>query len=112
LSTTLLHKRKSVAAGSTALKTAKKLIRQHKKLQRQNNTTAQAAASQIVAKVAGILGLYVAFDFEWDNETHVLLAASFVDSNGKKQVFFNTGSELELIKKIISVLLNYKVSMG
>lgn len=123
MSQTLLHKRtsnnnknktKAAAAGRSALKTAKTLIRQHKKLQGQNNNTAAQAdaAHQVVAKVAGILGLYVAFDLEWDSETHVLLAASFVDNTGKRQVFLNTGSELELIKKIIGVLLHYKISMG
>ena len=112
MSQKLLQKRKTsavAAASKAALKTAKKLVREHKKHQRQNNTQ---ASSQVVAKVASILGLYVAFDFEWDDKTHVLLAASFVDSNGKKQVILNTGSELKLIQKIISVLLQYKVSIG
>jgi hypothetical protein len=57
-----------------------------------------------IAKVCRILGLYIALDLEWDNLTHVLLAASFVDSLGRKRVYLNKGSEIKLIEDL---LLNF-----
>ena len=50
-------------------------------------------------KVAETLGKYVAFDLEWNKKTHVILAASFVDSVGNQEVYFNEGSEIELLEK-------------
>ncbi len=65
-----------------------------------------------IPKVVALLELYLALDFEWDNLTHVLLAASFVDSLGRKRVYLNKGSEIELIEKIIIEILNHDWSIG
>ena len=76
-----------------------------------NNSNSSKTKDKI-AKVISILGLYVAFDFEWDPKTHILLAALFVDNIGNKRIYLNTGSEVALIERIIAELLNYKTSMG
>jgi DNA polymerase elongation subunit (family B) len=81
-------------------------------VQQQNNKTNAKKEIKVEAKVKQKLGRYVAFDFEWDNVTHVLQAASFVDSEGNKKVFFNKGSEIELIQNIVSELLEYDTTMG
>ena len=65
-----------------------------------------------IAKVSQILGRYVAFDFEWDNVTHVMLAASFVNNLGIKKVYLNSHSEIALIENIRAELLEYDLSMG
>jgi hypothetical protein len=48
-------------------------------------------------KVAQILSSYVATDFEYDNVTHVMLAASFVNNFGRKKVYLNSHSEIALL---------------
>jgi DNA polymerase elongation subunit (family B) len=67
-------------------------------------------------KVAQILGTYVAFDSEWNPETNVIEAASFVDSYGNAEVKFRehhfNGSESELLKWIMGKILNYEWSIG
>ena len=37
------------------------------------------------AKVCQILGKYTAFDLEWKNDTHVVIAASFVNNHVKRK---------------------------
>jgi hypothetical protein len=63
-------------------------------------------------KVTQILNSYVAFDFEWDNVTHVMLAASFVNNFGHKKVYLNSRSEIALLENIKAELLEYDWSMG
>ena len=67
-------------------------------------------------KVAEILGNYVAFDFEWDPVTHVLEAASFVDSHGKSKVLlrsdFEIARRIRLLKHSSAKLIDYDLSMG
>jgi len=63
-------------------------------------------------KVCQILDTYVAFDFEWDNITHVMLAASFVNNFGSKKVYVNSHSEIALLENIKAELLEYDWSMG
>ena len=65
-----------------------------------------------IPKICAILGLYIALDFEWDKRTHVLLAASFVDSLGRKRVYLNKGSEIKLIEEILIEILNHDWSIG
>ena len=65
-----------------------------------------------IAKVSQILGRYVAFDFEWDNVTHVMLAASFVNNLARKKVYLNSHSEIALLENINAELLEYDLSMG
>lgn len=63
-------------------------------------------------KVCQILGEYVAFDFEWDNTTHVMLAASFVNNLGSMKVYLNSHSEIALLENIKAELLEYSWSIG
>ena len=75
-----------------------------------NNNDSRAAAAgpslpilPILPKVTKTLNNYLAFDFEWDIDTHVIEAASFVDSAGNNsQVLlrsdFDNCSEKELLK--------------
>ena len=63
-------------------------------------------------KACQILGTYVAFDFEWDNVTHVMLAASFVNNLGSRKVCLNSHSEIALLENINAELLEYDLSMG
>ena len=67
-------------------------------------------------KVTKILNNYLAFDFEWDIDTHVIEAASFVDSTGNSKVLlrseFDNCSEKELLKCINSKILEYDWSIG
>ena len=60
------------------------------------------------------LNRYVAFDFEYDVKTHVLLAASFVDNFKNKKTYLNNNShsEISLIENINAELLEYDYSMG
>jgi hypothetical protein len=67
---------------------------------------------KVPPKVTQILSSYVAFDFEWDNVTHVILAASFVNNFGSKKVYLNSGSEISLLENIKAELLEYDWSMG
>ena len=67
-------------------------------------------------KVTKILDKYLAFDFEWDINTHVIEAASFVDSIGNSKVLlrsdFDNCSEKELLKCINSKIMEYDWSIG
>jgi DNA polymerase elongation subunit (family B) len=67
-------------------------------------------------KVKNILDKYLAFDFEWDVDTHVIEAASFVDSLGNSKVLlrsdFDNYSEKELLKHINSKIMEYDWSIG
>jgi hypothetical protein len=66
-------------------------------------------------KVAETLGSYLAFDFEWDINTHVIEAASFVDSAGNSKVLFRSDfncSEKELLKCINPKIMEYDWSFG
>jgi DNA polymerase I len=67
---------------------------------------------KVSPKVIQILTSYVSFDFEWDNATYVMLAASFVNNFGKKKVYLNSGSEIALLENIKAELLEYDWSMG
>ena len=61
-------------------------------------------------KVSDILGNYVAFDFEWDPDTHVLEAGSFVDSSGHEEVMLRSDwnySEINLLDHINDKLMEY-----
>jgi DNA polymerase elongation subunit (family B) len=66
--------------------------------------------------VTKILDKYLTFDFEWDINTHVLEAASFVDSTGNSKVLlrsdFDNSSERELLKYINSKIIEYDWSIG
>jgi hypothetical protein len=68
------------------------------------------------AKVSQVLENYVAFDFEWDTDTHVMEAASFVDSFSNSKVYlrsdFGNSSEIELLERINAELLEYDWSIG
>jgi DNA polymerase I len=63
-------------------------------------------------KVCQILRRYVAFDFEWDNVTHVMLGASFINNLGSRKVYLNSHSEIALLENIIAELLEYDWSIG
>jgi DNA polymerase elongation subunit (family B) len=67
-------------------------------------------------KVKKVLDKYLAFDFEWDINTHMLEAASFVDSLGNSKVLlrsdFDNCSEKELLKCINSKIMEYDWSIG
>lgn len=65
-----------------------------------------------IPKIIQILGTYVAFDFEWDNVTHVMLAASFVNNLGSRKVYLNSHSEIAFLENIKAELLEYDWSMG
>jgi hypothetical protein len=65
-----------------------------------------------IAKVSQILSTYVAFDFEWDEVTHVMRAASFVNNSGTGKVYLNSHSEIALLENIKAELLEYDLSMG
>jgi DNA polymerase elongation subunit (family B) len=67
---------------------------------------------KVPPKVIQILSSYVAFDFEWDNVTHVILAASFVNNFGSKKVYLNSHSEIALLENIKAELLEYDWSMS
>jgi DNA polymerase elongation subunit (family B) len=71
---------------------------------------------KLLAKVAQILGVYQAFDFEWKSETNIIEAASFVDSNGNSEVKFRirdfNGSEIALLRYIMVKLIKYRWSIG
>ena len=58
----------------------------------------------------------MAFDFEWDVDTHVIEAASFVDSLGNSKVLlrsdFDNYSEKELLKYINCKIMEYDWSIG
>jgi hypothetical protein len=63
--------------------------------------------------ISQTLGLYVAFDLEWDeSKDNTIEAVSFVDSNGNSEVRFRerdfSGSEVELLNYIMAKLLNYQ----
>ncbi|MGH9952508.1 MAG: DNA polymerase domain-containing protein, partial [Nitrososphaeraceae archaeon] len=64
------------------------------------------------SKVCQILRRYIAFDFEWDKVTHVMLAASFVNNFGSRKVCLNSHSEIALLENIKAELLEYDWSMG
>ncbi|MGA7900646.1 MAG: hypothetical protein WCA39_17500, partial [Nitrososphaeraceae archaeon] len=67
-------------------------------------------------KVKKILDNYLSFHFEWDVDTHVIEAASFVDSLGNSKVLlrsdFDNYSEKELLKHINSKIMEYDWSIG
>jgi DNA polymerase I len=67
-------------------------------------------------KIKKILDKYLAFDFEWDINTHVIEAASFVDSAGNSKVLlrsdFDNCSEKDLLKCINSKIMEYDWSFG
>ena len=65
-----------------------------------------------IPKVNQILSTYVTFDFEWDNVTHAMIAASFVNNFGSKKVYLNSRSEITLLENIKAELLEYDWSMG
>jgi DNA polymerase elongation subunit (family B) len=86
-----------------------------KELQDWYNGIAIPKSSTTTAKVAKILGNYVAFDFEWDPDTHVIEAASFVDSSGHEEVMFRSDwnySEINLLDHINDKLMEYDLSVG
>ncbi|HEY7079595.1 MAG TPA: DNA polymerase domain-containing protein [Nitrososphaeraceae archaeon] len=68
------------------------------------------------SKINKILDKYLAFDFEWDINTHVVEAASFVDNLGNSKVLlrsdFDNCSEKELLKCINSNIMEYDLSIG
>ncbi|HJT47450.1 MAG TPA: DNA polymerase domain-containing protein [Nitrososphaeraceae archaeon] len=74
------------------------------------------SSSLQIPKVKKVLDRYLAFDFEWDIKTHVIEAASFVDSTGNSKVLlrsdFDNCSEKELLKYINSKILEYNWSIG
>ncbi len=63
-------------------------------------------------KVCRILGYFKALDLEWEEHTHRILAASFVDSLGHKRAYLNKGSEIALIEKIIIEILESDYTIG
>ena len=65
-----------------------------------------------IPKIIQMIRTYVAFDFEWDNVTHVMLAASFVNNHGSRKVFLNSHSEIALLENIKAELLEYDWSIG
>ena len=65
-----------------------------------------------IPKIIQMIRTYVAFDFEWDNVTHVMLAASFVNNHGSRKVFLNSHSEIALLENIKAELLEYEWSIG
>jgi DNA polymerase, archaea type len=63
------------------------------------------------------LGLYVAWDLEWDGDQNDLIEAiSFVDSNGNSEVKFRdrdfNGSEKDLLRYLMVKIIQYKWSLG
>jgi hypothetical protein len=64
------------------------------------------------ANVCQILGKYQALDLEWENDTHVIQAASFVNNLGDKKVYVNSHSEIALLEHITAELLEYDLSIG
>ncbi|HJT49028.1 MAG TPA: DNA polymerase domain-containing protein [Nitrososphaeraceae archaeon] len=74
------------------------------------------SSSLQIPKVKKVLNKYLAFDFEWDINTHVIEAASFVDSTGNSKVLlrsdFENCSEKELLKCINSKIMEYDWSFG
>jgi DNA polymerase elongation subunit (family B) len=70
----------------------------------------------LLPKIKKILDKYLAVDFEWDINTHVIEAASFVDNLGNRKVLlrsdFDNSSEKELLKCINSKIMEYDWSIG
>jgi DNA polymerase I len=67
--------------------------------------------------ISQTLGLYVAFDLEWDeSKDNTIEAVSFVYSSGNSEVKFRErdfdGSEITLLNYIMAKLLNYQWSIG
>jgi DNA polymerase elongation subunit (family B) len=67
--------------------------------------------------ISQTLGLYVAFDLEWDAyKDNMIEAVSFVDSNGNSEVKFRErdfgGSETAFLNYIMAKLLDYDWSIG
>jgi DNA polymerase I len=81
-----------------------------------NSGTIVSKLTAQLPEVKKILGNYLAFDFEWDIDTHAIEAASFVDSAGNNKVLlrsdFDNCSEKELLKCINSKILEYDWSIG
>jgi DNA polymerase, archaea type len=82
-----------------------------------NNNNGTIPKSPVpLPKVKKILDKYLAFDFEWDVDAHVIEAASFVDSIGNSKVLlssdFDNCSEKELLKRINSKIMEYDWSIG
>lgn len=66
-------------------------------------------------KIKKVLDKYLVFDFEWDINTYVLEAASFVDNLGNSKVLLRSDfncSERELLKCINSKIMEYDWSIG